>query len=104
ELEQVAVGRLLGVEDDLDRLGVRAVVAVGRVRDVAAGVADAGRDHARLLAEQVLHPPEAPAGQDRLLHCSVHGPSSLGSRLSLYPALFLARLGATRGGSSGCFG
>jgi hypothetical protein len=33
------VGDLLGVEDDLDRLGVRAVVAIGRVGDVAAGVA-----------------------------------------------------------------
>ena len=67
ELEQVAVGRLLGVEDDLDRLGVGAVVAVGRVGDVAAGVADPGRDHAGPLADQVLHAPEAAAGQNRLL-------------------------------------
>ncbi len=32
ELEQVAVRGLLRVEDDLDRLGMRPVVAVGRVR------------------------------------------------------------------------
>src|SRR6185369_1280765 len=41
ELEQLPVRETLRVEDDLDRLGVRAVVAVRRVRDVAAAVADA---------------------------------------------------------------
>src|SRR4051812_23113735 len=67
ELEDVAVGDLLGVEDELDRLRVRAVVAIGRVGNVAAGVSDARRDDARPLAQQVLHPPEAAARQDRLL-------------------------------------
>src|SRR4051794_34174105 len=66
ELEDVAVGDLLRVEDDLDRLGMRAVVAVGRVGDVAAGVSDARRDDAGALAQQVLHSPEAAARQDRL--------------------------------------
>ena len=36
ELEQLAIAEARRVEDDLDRLGVRAVVAVGRVRHVAA--------------------------------------------------------------------
>ena len=49
-----------------------AVVAVGRVRDVAAGVADPRREHARPLADQILHPPEAPSGEDRLLDGCVH--------------------------------
>jgi Type I restriction enzyme R protein N terminus (HSDR_N) len=40
ELEQLAVGGLLRIEDDLDRLRVRAVVAVARVRDVATRLAD----------------------------------------------------------------
>ena len=66
ELEQVAERLPLGVEDDLDRLGVGAVVAVGRVGDVTAGVAHSGRDHAWPLADQVLHTPEATSGK--------HGP------------------------------
>jgi len=67
ELQQVPVGRLLRVEDDLDRLGVAVVVPVGGVRHVAAGVADPGGDHAGLPADEVLHAPETAAGQDRLL-------------------------------------
>ena len=47
ELQQRAVADLRGIEDDLDRLGMGAVVAIGRVRHVAAGIADAGRDDAR---------------------------------------------------------
>ena len=65
EFEDFAEADLLRVEDDLDRLGVRAVIAIGGVRDVAAGVADAGRDHARIAAQQVLHAPEATPGQNR---------------------------------------
>src|SRR4029079_2551321 len=43
------------------------VVVIGRVRDVAARVADSGGDHAGLLADEILHPPEAAAGHDRRL-------------------------------------
>jgi hypothetical protein len=71
EFEQVAIGVFGGVKDDLDRLGVRAVVAVGRVLHVAAGIADAGGDDAGFLADQVLHAPETPAGKDCAL--SGHG-------------------------------
>src|SRR5918996_553729 len=42
----------LGIKDDLDRLGMRSVIAVGRVRYVAARIADPRRDHARVAAEQ----------------------------------------------------
>src|SRR5207302_3946624 len=74
ELEQVPVRGLLGIEDDLERLRVRAVVAIGRVRNVAAAVPDPRREHARSTPEEVLHAPEAPSGQDRRLACSVHVP------------------------------
>src|SRR5690348_16855269 len=48
------------------------VVPVGRVRDVAAGVTDSRRDDARPLAEEILHAPEAAAGQDRGLAQFTH--------------------------------
>jgi hypothetical protein len=44
ELQKVAVGGLLRIEDDLDRLGVGSVVVVGGVRHVSAGVSDPGGD------------------------------------------------------------
>jgi len=36
------------------------MVAVGRVLDLASGVADLGADHARDLAQEVLHPQKQP--------------------------------------------
>ena len=44
EFEQRPVAGLGRIENDLDRFGMRAVIAVGRVRHVAAAIADAGRD------------------------------------------------------------
>ena len=44
ELEDVPVGDALGVEDDLDRLGVTGMVPVGRVLVLPAGVSDPGGD------------------------------------------------------------
>jgi hypothetical protein len=41
------------------------MVAIGGIRHIAAGVADAGVQHAGVAAQQVLHPPEAAAGEDR---------------------------------------
>ncbi len=67
ELQQRPVVGLCRVVDDLDGLGMAGMVAVGGVRVAPAGVADPGFDHARLAADQVLHAPEAAAGQDRLL-------------------------------------
>src|SRR6185437_1172313 len=77
ELEQTPVGGQLGIEDDLDRLGMRAVVAVGRVWNLAACVPHPRREHARLLSEEILHPPETPSGKYRLVDRSTyvcHGP------------------------------
>ena len=65
ELEDVPVGDALRVEDDLDRLGVAGMVAVGRVLVLPAGVADPGRDDSVALAQQLLDAPEAAAGEDR---------------------------------------
>src|SRR5262249_23024499 len=90
ELEQVAERDELGVEDDLDRLGVTLVVAVGRVGDVTAGVADPGRDPAGPLADEILHAPEAAAGQDRGLALFAHG--GLPSSKSLAQTLLNHRL------------
>ena len=55
----------LAVNRDFDRLGVGAMVAIGRVRYIAAAVADASGKHTGLLADQLLHAPEASACQDR---------------------------------------
>src|SRR4029077_13084181 len=72
ELEDVAIRRLLGIEDDLDRLGMRSVIPVRRVCDVASGVSHPRQEDAGPLPDQILHPPEAPAGQDRLLGRPAH--------------------------------
>ena len=50
-LQDAPVARLRGVEDDFDRLRMSAMVAVGRVRSVAARIADASRDNAGKLAK-----------------------------------------------------
>src|SRR4051812_49648283 len=88
ELQDVPVGDPLRVEDDLDGLGVAGVVAVRRVRVLASGVSDAGRDDAVALAEQLLHAPEAASGEDCGLGLVGQGVApSVGSRLSLKPSL-----------------
>src|SRR3546814_18987025 len=58
-LQDAPVARLRCIEDDFDPLRMSAMIAVGRVRGVAASIADASRDNAGKLADQVLHPPEA---------------------------------------------
>src|SRR4051794_16428411 len=65
ELEDVPVGDALRVEDDLDRLGVPGMVAVGRVVVLATGVSHPGGDDSLAVAEQVLDTPEAASGEDR---------------------------------------
>src|SRR3954449_12646251 len=67
ELQQLPERDHVGVEDDLDRLRVIAVIPVRGVRGVAARVSDAGGDHPRTLPKQLLGAPEAAAGEDRLL-------------------------------------
>ena len=70
-LEQLLVGDLRRVERDLDGLGmpraVAADLAVGRIRRVPAGVADARVDNAGQRAERGLDAPEAARREGGLL-------------------------------------
>src|SRR3954452_11911982 len=50
-----------------------AVIAIRRVWNLAARVADASRDDSRSLPEEILHSPEAPSGKDRLLETFAGG-------------------------------
>ena len=59
ELQQVTEGDLRGIEDDLDRFRMVAVVAVGRIWHLAPRIAYARGHHTRQLTDQVLHSPEA---------------------------------------------
>lgn len=63
ELEQPAVRDLTGIEDDLDGLGVSAVIAVRRIGDIAPRIADAGGDDPGIVAEQLLNAPKTSAGE-----------------------------------------
>jgi len=77
ELEDVAVGGPLGIEDDLDRLGVTRMVVAGWVVVLSAGVANAGGDDSVAVAQQFLRGPETAPGEDRGLDVLVRrGPSS----------------------------
>src|ERR687896_1409225 len=91
ELEDVAVGDALGVEDDLDGLGVTGMVAVGGVLFVPAGVSDAGREDPVAAAQQLLDAPEAAAGKDRGLGVVTHCPL-------LAPKVCVSRAGRRRTG------
>src|SRR6266536_699923 len=53
--------------------GVRAVVVIRRTLHVAAGVTDPRAEHARTLADTVLHSPETPPGEDGLPGFLTHG-------------------------------
>jgi hypothetical protein len=72
ELKQLAIADLARVESDLDRFGVRPVLAVSRVRNVAAGVPYPRRDNARILPNQILHTPEAATREHRSFRRNCH--------------------------------
>ena len=63
-LKQLPVAQPLGIEDNFDRLGVAAMVAVSRIRNVPAAVADPRRDYARVTPKEILHTPKASPGKD----------------------------------------
>jgi hypothetical protein len=65
KLQELAVADFRRIEDDLDRLGVIAVVALSRIRHVAAGIADPRRYDAGHAPDQILHAPETTPGQNR---------------------------------------
>ena len=72
ELEDVPVGGLLGIKDDLDCLGVTRMVVSGRVVVLPAGVADASGYDPGAMAQQLLRGPETAPGKDRRLGVPVH--------------------------------
>jgi hypothetical protein len=47
EFQQISETGLVGIEHDLDRFGVRAVIPIGGVLDVAARIAHPGGHYAR---------------------------------------------------------
>jgi hypothetical protein len=76
ELQDVPVGGLPGIEDDLDLLGVTEMVAGGRVVVLPAGVADAGGDDSGAVTRQLPRGPETAPGEDRGLGVLAHRGSS----------------------------
>ena len=64
ELENLPIADLLRIEHDLDRFRVIAVVAISRIRHIAARVTHARGQHAGVTSQQILHTPEAATGQD----------------------------------------
>src|SRR5262245_42450692 len=72
ELQKVAIADALRVERDLDGLRVRSMVAIGRVRHIAARVSDTCVDDAGQLADQILHAPEATARKDGTFKLACH--------------------------------
>src|SRR5262245_21943124 len=67
EFQQVAIGDDLRIEDDLHRFCMRAMIAIGSVGDIAAGIANAAADDARQLADEILDAPEASPGKNGAL-------------------------------------
>ncbi len=62
-LQDLPVADPRRIEQDFDRLGMAAVIAVGGVPHVAPAVADASLLDTGEPADQILHPPEAASGQ-----------------------------------------
>jgi len=60
EFEQLPVADQFRIEGDLNRLSVRAVIAVGRIAHIAARVAHACRDDAGIAAQQILDAQKQP--------------------------------------------
>jgi hypothetical protein len=67
-MPQGAIAGDFSIEDDLDRLGMRAVVAVGRVGHVAPAISDAGGDDTRQLP-WLVRTRHAPAKRKADLRC-----------------------------------
>ena len=65
--QQPPIIKPLVIEQHFDRFGMAGMVSVGRLRDLAAGVAHSGLEDAWQLANQLLHAPETSAGQHRPL-------------------------------------
>src|ERR1700730_825524 len=64
EFQQLSIADDLRIKGNFNGFRMIAVIAIGRVRHLAAGVAHPGGNHAGIAAQQILHTPEAAAGKD----------------------------------------
>jgi hypothetical protein len=81
-LKQLPVAQPLGIEDNFDRLGVAAMVAVSRIRNVTAAVAHSGRDYAPCdVARNPAYPRNVRPAKDRTSRVDIS--------LLLFPTLVL---------------
>ena len=64
ELQDLPIGKARWIEDDLDGLGMSVMVAIGRMGVAAARVAHPRGQNAVAVAQQLLHAPEATAGEN----------------------------------------
>jgi hypothetical protein len=65
EFQQLAC--FVRIEDDLDRLGVVSVIAIGGVRQLAAGISQPCGQNAWLSGDQILQAPQATTGESSTL-------------------------------------
>src|SRR6516162_5704684 len=73
ELQERPVAGLCGIKNDLDRFGMAFVIAIRRILHLSTRVTDARGDHAWLLANQILHAPEAAPGEHSAFRCHLMG-------------------------------
>ena len=64
EFQQGSKADLAGIKDNLNALGMVAVIGIGGARDIAPGVADACVEHTGQPADQILHPPKTAPRQN----------------------------------------
>jgi len=90
EFQQISETGLVGIEYDLDRFGVRAVIPIGGVLDVAARIAHPGGHYAREPPDELLHAPKTAASQNRAFSSPSHPyVSSLENNLTWFVSLAL---------------
>ena len=72
EFQEISEAGFIGIEYDLDRFGVRAMVPIGGVFDVATRIAHSGGHYARQPPDELLHAPKAAASQNRAFGSPSH--------------------------------
>jgi hypothetical protein len=72
EFQEISETGLVGIEYDLDRFGVRAVIPIGGVLDVATRIAHPGGHYARQPPDELLHAPKTAASQNRTFSSPSH--------------------------------
>ena len=58
ELQDTAIGNLIRIKEYFDTFGVRAMITVGGIGNIATSVSNPRFVYARQLANQILHAPE----------------------------------------------